>query len=401
MAVAACAPHTAPPDTTDADDEEVVSEDDGTSDDGDALDGDGCPFTSAQSRKQAFFAFPEGAPDLTVETEFRKLVRAAVPGSTVRISVYGFSRHNVASEVIAAGQRGVDIRVVVDGLNRFESPKGSGNYVPFSALQEIRTALGDDAVVICSEDEVPPVHLKGGCLSSGINHNKFAVFSELCDGSHDVVYQSSSNFSAQQNSAHQNAVIIREDPALYGAYLQYWNDEASKVPMPNYYRELSSRAFLFPRPRDGLGLREPATDTVKTILDNVSCTGGTRVRVAMAYWNNSRDYLVDKLRDMRDAGCDVRVISNIEITSDGVKAKLADAFSTAEARLLPRVHDKYFFIDGKYQGTSRKLVWTGSHNWDYGALRTNDEAILRVEDPDVFAAFDANWDRMWATLAQP
>jgi phosphatidylserine/phosphatidylglycerophosphate/cardiolipin synthase-like enzyme len=80
-----------------------------------------------------------------------------------------------------------------------------------------------------------------------------------------------------------------------------------------------------------------------------------------------------------------------------VKAKLASAFSPNEARLLPRVHDKYFFVDGTYLGAQRKLVWTGSHNWDFGALRTNDEAILRVEASDVFAAFDANWNRVWGT----
>jgi hypothetical protein len=100
---------------------------------------------------------------------------------------------------------------------------------------------------------------------------------------------------------------------LYGAYLEFWNDEAARLPIPNYYCELASRAFFFPRPRTGSNLREPATDTVKAILDNVSCAGGTRVRVAMAYWNDSRDYLVDKLRDLRDAGCDVRVISNVEM----------------------------------------------------------------------------------------
>jgi phosphatidylserine/phosphatidylglycerophosphate/cardiolipin synthase-like enzyme len=381
------------------DDEEPTAEDDGKADDGgDELGpNEGCPFTTPTPRKQAVFAVPAGVPDLTVENEFRRLLRAAVPGSTVRISIYGFSRHIVASEVIAAGQRGVDIRVVVDGLNRFEQPKGSGIYVPFSALQEIRTALGDDAVVICSDDEVPPVHLKGGCLSSGINHNKFAVFSELCDGSHDVVYQSSSNFSAQQNEAQQNAVILRDDQILHDAYLQYWNDEAAKIPIPNYYREINSRAFFFPRPRTGTNLREPSTDTVQSILDNVSCTNGTRIRVAMAYWNDSRDYLVDTLRALRDAGCDVRILGNIEITSDGVKTKLAASFSPSEFQLLPHIHHKYFFVDGTYLSTQRKLVWTGSHNWDFGAIRTNDEAILRVEDPQVFAAFDANWDRMWAT----
>ena len=382
-------------------DVDVVPEESGDdkADDGELGDDTGvCPF-AGEPRLKAVFSTPANKPDLTIENEFRRLVRAAVPGSQVRISIYAFSRYGVADEVIAAGKRGVDVRVVVDGLNRFESPAGSGVYVPFTALQKIRAALGEDSVVICSDDEVP-VKLKGGCLSSGINHNKFAVFSQLCDGSRHVVFQSSANFSRSMNDVHNNAVIVRDDPALFAGYLDYWTAEAAKVRIPDYFRQIDgqrTRAWFFPRPRTGSDLREPETDTVQGILDNVSCAGGTRVRVAMAFWNDSRDYLVDALAQLRDEGCDVRILTNTNITSDGVKAKLASAFSTDEARLLPHIHSKYLFVDGMYVNTKRKLVWTGSHNWVYGAIRTNEEAILRVDDPAVFAAFDADWNGMWAT----
>lgn len=142
---------------------------------------------------------------------------------------------------------------------------------------------------------------------------------------------------------------------------------------------------------------EPAPDTVQGILDNVRCEGGTRVRVAMAFWNDSRDYLVDSLARLRDAGCDVKIAANTNITSDGVKAKLASAFTADEARLLPHIHSKYLFVDGGYVNSQRKLVWTGSHNWVFGAIRTNEETILRVDDAAIFAAFDANWNAIWAT----
>lgn len=381
--------------------EDDVDDGGGKGDGGDSGDESGvCPFTpGAEPQKQAVFTTPGSAPDLTIENAFRDLVRAAVPGSTVRFSIYAFSRYGVADTVIAAGKRGVDIRVVVDGLNRLATPDASGVYPPFGALQKIRTALGDDAVVICSDDEAP-VKLKGGCLSSGINHNKFAVFSELCDGSKHVVWQASHNFSASQNEVHNNAVIIRDDQALYDGYLAYWNAEAAKVPQPNYFRQIDgsrTRAWFFPRPREGTSLREPSTDTVQGILDNVRCTPGTRVRVAMAFWNDSRDYLVDSLARLRDDGCDVKILSSVNITSDGVKAKLAANFSTSEARLAPHIHSKYLFVDGGYVNAQRKLVWTGSHNWVFGAIRTNEETILRVDDLGVFAAFDANWNGIWAT----
>jgi phosphatidylserine/phosphatidylglycerophosphate/cardiolipin synthase-like enzyme len=43
-------------------------------------------------------------------------------------------------------------------------------------------------------------------------------------------------------------------------------------------------------------------------------------------------------------------------------------------------------------------VWTGSHNYTGGALRNNDEALLRVDDATVFNAFVHNWNVIRAQI---
>ena len=64
------------------------------------------------------------------------------------------------------------------------------------------------------------------------------------------------------------------------------------------------------------------------------------------------------------------------------------------------VHSKYLLIDSEYQDGStakaRKLVWTGSHNYTEPALRFNDETLLRVDDADVFEAYQKNFTTLRA-----
>src|ERR1700689_1174092 len=60
------------------------------------------------------------------------------------------------------------------------------------------------------------------------------------------------------------------------------------------------------------------------------------------------------------------------------------------------IHSKYLLIDSDYDTSDgrshRQLVWTGSHNYTKGALRENDEVLLRVDNPTIFADFLANWN---------
>ena len=44
------------------------------------------------------------------------------------------------------------------------------------------------------------------------------------------------------------------------------------------------------------------------------------------------------------------------------------------------LHSKYLLVEGVYDGKAgRKLVFTGSHNYTYPALRANDETLLKID----------------------
>ena len=74
--------------------------------------------------------------------------------------------------------------------------------------------------------------------------------------------------------------VIRGDAALFGAYLQTFDALATDVLNLNAYRiadgDLATRAYFFPRGSGG--------DTVVSILNNVTCGAGARIRVAMAFF---------------------------------------------------------------------------------------------------------------------
>lgn len=341
------------------------------------------PLSAVFSRRPA-----DDAPDTAVEDAIVSLIDRAVPGSIVRIAVYTFTRDRVTDALVAAHARGVDVRVVLDG----GSDTGAGVEAP-----RLIAGLGADRVHLC---DAPGT----ACVGSGIMHDKISLFSELDDGSRDVVVQASHNFTNNQLHLHNNAVIIAGDAALFAAYLETWDDLDADAEIPNYYRiadgDLATRAYFFPR-TDG--------DTVVSILGNVECDGTSRIRVAMAFFTDARDEVARALAARRADGCSVEVVvGDDEIpVGDRVATILRDG-GVRVVRYPARtagwgLHSKYLLIDSPYAGSAghRRLVFTGSHNWTGPALTINDEALLRVEDGAIFDAFMADWAHIAASAVRP
>lgn len=350
-----------------------------------ALHGGGgtCSLPASEPQKKAVFTVGGGADKFDIEDEILRLLDAAVPFSEVRIAMYTFKRQEPADHIIAALDNDVDVRLVLDGEDDI-SP----------AVQSI-IALYPNAVTICDAGNGG-----GGCLGNNINHNKFLTFTQLCDGSTNVSVQSSANWTKAQLSAHNNMVIVRNDPALHEAYRGYWKALKSQqldpsdpfAPYSHHDGDTDTRAFFFPR-NPGQPAA-PATDTVSEILANVVCDPNSEedfVYVTHALWSDSRSYLIDKLVAMRDAGCKIRIKVNEEVE---VAAELNNRIPST--KLVPRIHSKYMLVHARFNGSSdvRSLVFTGSHNLNSTSLRSNDETILRVEDDGVFASFKANFEAL-------
>ncbi len=353
-------------------------------DGGAAGGGTGGTSTTPPPQKEVVFTMPQpgGATDTTIETKLGELAKAAAPGSTIRISLYHWSRQAIAYRFVDAQKAGVDVRVVLDPTNKNDQ---GDDWVGVATL---KSELPSGHVTVCNASAG-----QGACIGSdtGINHNKFFLFSELKDGSKNVVVQSSANLTTTQLHKHNNMVIIRDDKALYDAYLAYWTDLRAQKQDLDYYRSFTgdtgTKAYFYPR---------ASGDTILGVLDNVTCDSGTSVRVAMAFFTSARSEIADKLVSKQHEGCAVQVV----LDGDSLSSPIANTLKGGGVALYvfpagaagEGLHSKILIIHGTYTGTpDRGLVWTGSHNYTGPALRGNDETLLKLDDPGVYAAFDANF----------
>jgi phosphatidylserine/phosphatidylglycerophosphate/cardiolipin synthase-like enzyme len=342
------------------------------------------PLTDSQV--EAFFSDigPDGTkPDTVLENAILNLLAKAAPGSSVRAAIYTWDRQSMADAFVAAHQRGVDVRLII----------GSD----FPAVQSLISRLPAGHVIQCrnSAGELT------GAMGGRINHNKFVLFSDLTGDAREVVVQSSANFTELQLSRNNNTLVFRNRPNLYRAYLRYWNDMAACLPDPAYYRSTGRTtpvtAWFFPR-ASGNGVTG-TDDTILEILSGINAAAGGSIRVAMATWSNMRTAIATRLAALHAAGMDVAVLVNPNETAAEVTTILESA-GVPLRRYLP-VHSKYLTIDAEWQGIRRQFVVTGSHNFTGPALNSNDEIILRLENPKLFDAFLIDWSRLFTSpLAQ-
>ncbi len=360
-------------------------------DDGNRVDVDLCnnDCNAARPVPEALtpiFSVPTTAGESTaMQDEVLRLIRMAAPGSSIRLSMYLWSRTRFVTALGDAADRGVDVRVVLDGHGPSDA-----------VVAALNSRLGATRVHRCVHADPSNT----SCIGDGINHNKFFLFSALTDGSTDVVAQSSANLNAGQVLRHNNMVIVRGNRAIYDYYFAYWGDLRAAVQNLDYYRSLQSgsvKAYFFPR---------ATGDTIISVLGNVHCDPGTpgrgRVRVTMAFFTNGRDDVADALADKQREGCDVRVIIGTYTGSPG--SRVSSSLSAAGVPMTavpddgPNIHSKYMLVEARYGAgpAIEQLVFTGSHNYTGPALRNHDEALMRIADADVFDAYWRNWQTIRA-----
>ncbi|MFD5324567.1 phospholipase D-like domain-containing protein [Streptomyces sp. NPDC127092] len=368
------------------------------------------PAGAAEAPVTTTATFNDPSGDATAQNRVRDhitdLIGRAPAGSTITAGLYTFTDDSVTDALGAAKTRGVNVRVIVDHTS---ATMAGGEY------DRLVTRLGTDRtqgswVFACPAGR--------GCIGSrqlpgdtdgAINHNKFWLFSST-GGADDVVVQTSANMTGVQRTDLFNNAVTIVDSGLYGIYQAYFADllhhGSSTGGLSHYYKTPTSptgpyKAYFFPR-QEAAGSSydsDASTDTVKLILDNVSCAGGTQVRMAANLF--TRDEVASKLVALKNAGC------SVILAHDGAPGSMsAGVESVISGKLTQRVqcyedrgtgvakaglHSKYLLVEGTYDGVAgRKLVWTGSHNYTYPALRANDETLLKIDNAALFGLYKTN-----------
>ncbi|MET9799455.1 phospholipase D-like domain-containing protein [Streptomyces sp. NPDC006368] len=361
------------------------------------------------------------------------LIDGAPAGSSVRLAMYTFTDNDVRDALIAAKGRGVAVKVIVDYKSHEFAP-GGGTETPGGEYENLAEALGTDRtqpswILSCPRGR--------GCIANrvlysgedgSINHNKFALFSST-GGTSNVVLQTSANMSGIQRTDLFNNAVTIVDKGLYDNYLAYFNDQvtySSTAGTDTYYKTPISatnpayKNYFFPRKEaSGLTYRtDPGTDTVKLILDKVDCAAHSEVRIAANLFN--RTHVASKLVAMVNAGCSVTLAADADPDGgkpgSGQPSMHPDVEAILYGKLTQRVecwenppsgrtdkiglHSKYLLVNGTYDGVAgKKIVWTGSHNYTWQALRNNDETLLKIDNAALHDLFKANHDELMSYCA--
>ncbi|OEU97789.1 hypothetical protein AN217_07905 [Streptomyces qinglanensis] len=360
------------------------------------------PAAAAPPGTGPVFNQPNGtaAQQRAIRSDLLARIKAAAPGSTIKVALYHFwdaeMARALAAAHTAAGRR-VRVRVLLDESSVSAMPSSTSYGI-------LRKALGTDRskhsfVALCPEGK--------SCLGRpgagpSIAHNKFWLFSHT-GGLRNVVVQTSSNLSTGSYTKFWNDALVVSQARLHAAYSRYFDTAAAADWRDWRYTRTAAApytGYFFPRPDGG--------DTVRALLDNVTCRwsdarGSHRTSVRLAMFKLTRQGVADKLAELQRQGCAVDIVYAESDSADSTGSPgtwealhapggpavrclhYDDDGDPATSREV--VHSKTLLISGRYAGAAAALVWTGSHNYSGPALTKNDETLLKVDDPAVHDAY--------------
>jgi len=326
-----------------------------------------------------------------------KYFDAATAGSVVYVNIYLFDYIPIINAVIRAHERGVKIHMLVDH-SRDESIETN-----VSTIQKLQSKLtGQSSFSVVNND------ISAGA-SGSINHLKYALFADLqiSEGKvKNVIFSTSSNFTAADMKKIQDAVII-SDESLYHAFKANWekvHTYASGGMSAYDYQTYSSsngdiNAYFFPRRLNGA---YEGNDTIIEILDKISDYENTTVQIGMSDWSDSRINVVQKLIALQDKGVKVEVIAK---SSSGALIhaelqKLKEKGAYVNILVLPvNIHAKFMLIKGTWNGKpNSEVIVTGTHNFTGNALKVNNEVILLLRNNTLFSDYQNYYQKLKSTF---
>ncbi|MDQ6522484.1 phospholipase D-like domain-containing protein [Nocardioides sp. LHD-245] len=334
-------------------------------------------------------------------------IRHAPPGSTIRIATYNIDRNDTARLLLKAHGRGVHVQIVVN------------DNIVGRTIRGLQARLGgnrkaESFLHICTSA------CRNGSRSGNL-HMKVYSFSQT-GAARSVVISSSSNLGYGAAAGQWNdALTISGDDALFAAWTtvfeQLKRDRTATPRHLEYDSETVGADFQRVRVE-----RAATRDPQLRRLRRVDCTapggfgdgqGHSVVRVNMYAWYAGRgEALARELSSMRAEGCDIAVVGSVVsgpvvriLRKAGIPVRIADwdwgeKLSTAGDDIVfgsrCYSHLKYVTVDGTFRGAATQVVWTGSENWSPPGL-SSDEVTFEVHDPAVVAAYDAQWQKMFAS----
>ncbi len=327
-------------------------------------------FSGAGPGWEVYFADPinNGNPDDyagSIEQRLIELIETA--RTSIHIASFEFDLTPVAEALVAAAERGVDVRWVTDDEHGLEADEEPG-HGQFAMLEEAGIQIKDDS-------------------RTALMHDKFWIF----DGK--IVWTGSTNITVNGIFKQNNNVIVLESPGLADIYerefQEMWGGKFGPKSPSTYGQQT---AVVNGMQVEALFASEDPV--IERIIEIVSGADSSIRFMAFSF----TDYpLAKAMIDRAAGGVDVAGV----FEKVGSETQYAELSTLVCAGIPARQDGNPSFLHHKLIVVDERIVITGSLNFSSSASESNDENVIVVDNPDIARLYIQEFERVWSQASDP
>jgi PLD-like domain len=341
----------------------------------------------------------------------RNTIQSAKRGSVIRIATYTHNRADLTNALLdACKNRSVSVQVVLNDNNTSVTTRRLIRTLGTNTEPHFKDACNPRDKGKGEQKHPEPSFVKI-CFQScrkgaGNQHMKFYLFSETGDA-RDVVMVGSTNTTRWAANVHFNDLFTQSNRSgMFRDYSFIHHQLAQDRRVTKVYRKYTHGDLVT---EFGNVVARGPKDPVAKRLRQVSCAGGTQIRVVMYAWVGDRGaYLARRMAELQRRGCGIRAIlsgasrevkqvlkgAGIPIRSADIDMDDNPATGFGDTAWDRFTHEKWMSLNGTWAGRRQKVVWTGSENWS-GLSYLNDEVTIKIPRGSVWSQYVAHFDFLW------
>jgi phosphatidylserine/phosphatidylglycerophosphate/cardiolipin synthase-like enzyme len=282
--------------------------------------------------------------------------------ASIHIASFEFNLTPVAEALIAAKNRGLDVRWVTDdknGLN-YDNQPGRGQ---FALLTRAGIEVKDDAG------------------RTALMHNKFWIFD------HQIVWTGSTNITVNGIFKQNNNVLVIRSPDVAYIFEREFDELWSGQFGPRAPSMVNNQWTIL----DGTPIQVLFSAEDHVVSNLIALVNDAKTSIRFLAFSFTDYPLAKAMIDRAVVGIDVRGVYET-FGSNGVGAELK-TFWCAQVPVRQDgnssfLHDKIIIIDDS-------IVVTGSLNFSSSADDENEENVVILDNPEIAALYLQEFDKLW------
>jgi phosphatidylserine/phosphatidylglycerophosphate/cardiolipin synthase-like enzyme len=324
------------------------------------------PSTNGNDWLKIYFTNPNPPDQVGHGIDNDVAAEVAKAQKTVDVTSFDLNLPSFVNAVIAAEQRGVQVRIVYDGkngsqkLDAAQSPTGQ-DFDAVSAMQKAGIQLVDDG------------------RSNGLMHDKIIIIDS------EILFMGSWNMSYNDTYRNNNNLLEITDPRLVANYQAKFNELFVNKQFGTHARVGAQTPQLTIDGTKVLNYFSP----VDNVMDKlVGLVNGAQTSIRFMIFTYTDQDLANAMIARYKAGIDVAGVIENRGASQGALVRLACA------KVPVKVDGNKYTMHHKVIIIDNRIVVTGSFNFTNSADTANDDNVLVIYDPSIAQQYLDEFNRV-------